>query len=231
MRKLIIICLFVPFFLDAQSGFNRTYSLDSLKVAFSGVVASDDSLVVYGSIYNNTDSKWELVVLKMDTLGDEGNRLIKKNAGIGGFNTLETKMIKTSDGGVLISGNVGYSTESFTLKLNPNLGEEFYIQSIDSINRVVFHREAIEVSDGYIIGGDVQKQDYSDQLWASKLDYEGNVLWYREYGAPTDTLEWAFDMAVTPEGNAMIAGIQLTPISGGNGYQYDGWPLLLTIDQ
>ena len=207
MRKIIILLCFLPFSIHSQSGFNLIYEFDgnSTSATFHDVTNINDTLVVIGTSFNPITLKWDLQISQIDSLGNIFNTYKKENED--GFNMVESEIIKTNDDGYLIIGNMDHSKKGVVLKLDHNMEEMFFKIVYDSINRTFFHREAVEVSDGYIIGSDIQMLSYDNQAWAMKLDYDGNEVWYHQYGVP-DTSELVYDMDVMPDGNVIIVGIK-----------------------
>ena len=229
MKKLIILFCCLPFFLFGQSGFNSWYSVDSTSTGFHGVISSGSDLLVSASTFNEEKWEWDLNVLQLDTLGHVINAYQK--TGEYGYHMVGSKLISISDGESLLISNMQGATRGAIVKLDENLEEVFYKEINSPGNQTTLYKEAVEVSDGYVIGGEVQHQNYDEWAWASKLDYEGNVVWYQEYGSPSlDTLENVFDMAVTVDGNVMIAGFQTWPIGSGPEPLYASRPWLLIID-
>jgi len=231
MKRFIVLVYFLPVLLFSQSGFNRSYSINGNISYFTGVANINNTLYIKGTYRDSETNKWNLGLLKLDSLGNIDTFVEKSHEW--NFNTLRGKIMVTSDNSLFIHSDFSAGPKGFTFKLNQDLEEEFFRVLDDTINRVVLHREAIEISNGYIIGGDLQKQDYSERIWASRLDEQGNEVWYREY-APDDAdpmmLIFVQDMARTREGNAIIAGAYAYPVPGEE-YVYNAFPFLLIIDK
>lgn len=134
-------------------------------------------------------------------------------------------LVKTSDGGFLMSGWVYKKKPDRTfvcvLKLDSN-GVVSWTKVLYESKSVVSHKKsnddigernpsdwanaALEAHDGYLIAGkrEYPGADHSD-AWIIKLDAQGTVIWEVTYGDNKD--EEAVALVALPDGDFLVAGI------------------------
>jgi len=172
-------------------------------------IITDDSNQVYyalASVHWVLDSG-DLLLMKIDA---EGNKLWEQLYDWGGEDRAKT-MIRTSDGGFLISG---YNR---TKELYP------YIMKVDSLGEVEWQRNEelffdsatgtfLELEDGsFVLTGSKWNFPNSNDLdlEISKIDAEGNLLWQRFYGGDDD--DYGYDIITA---NNRTDGLEGFVISG-----------------
>ncbi|MCB0588577.1 MAG: hypothetical protein KDD06_25010, partial [Phaeodactylibacter sp.] len=60
---------------------------------------------------------------------------------------------------------------------------EFIKEFLDTVNlRNFWYNAPIELSDGYLLSGAVQRPNYLDDSFARRVDQQGNTVWFNYYG-------------------------------------------------
>jgi len=91
-------------------------------------------------------------------------------------------MITTSDGGYALTASSITRNDGVFVKLRSDLSVEFVREYRDTVNFVEFYDAAIELSDGYLLGGYVQQPNFSIQSFLRRVDKQGNTMWFSYYG-------------------------------------------------
>jgi len=184
MRFLVSLVLglfFTPLF--SQFGF-----IDSSSVAFySNLIEHEDTLIMAGLKFDNGDSISGILFTKFDTLGNPYlSKVLQSKTG--------DRYILNSDRSrnlIRLSDNSGYlfmATRSpglanLFIKLD-NSGEVVWeMEHIDSTSNVDFITSVVEVDDGFILAGRMQRESNlnSDALLI-KILKDGKFQWRKTYG-------------------------------------------------
>ncbi len=190
--KYVILLFAFQFFVVlscAQSGggFSRIYTLgDNANYAsnFTSVLMKGDTIIAYGNAYISASVPYTSVALaKLDTFGHLLDRT---------FFYLGNDDLLTADGNNIIRlGNGGYAGVSTTFTGHQasvtifDEGGAPLSNKIYGVNGIftLIARRILEMPDGGIlIGGVVQKFDYSLENFVKRIDPSGNQLWSRAYG-------------------------------------------------
>jgi hypothetical protein len=169
---------------NAQMGFNKTYGLEPELIgsAFMNLLIDNDTIVVFGSAHPSTPPIIQgLLFVKMDTLG---NVLLHKFYPDPDMDKYAAEpnfeIIKTSDGGYLLTGGTLIGSEGVLVKLTFDGDMEFYKKYPPTLTS--YYRKVLELDDGYLIAGYLQMPDYDLDIFVMKTDKQGNTLWQKTYG-------------------------------------------------
>ncbi|MFA6950455.1 MAG: T9SS type A sorting domain-containing protein [Lentimicrobiaceae bacterium] len=198
---------------------------------FDNGILSLTNLVGVGGDITNSFGFWDAWLLKLNAQGTiEWDFTLGTNGyDIGGL------PMQTSDSGYLIpmasadgtTGNIicdpppqpTINSRAVVVKLDVNRNIQWQ-QCLSSSNSLDF-KCAIEVADGYIIGGSAYAGDgaaegagyhlgYNNQgeqtadLWLRKIDFDGNLIWQKCYGGSGN--DWPLKLIKTTDGNVVIFG-------------------------
>jgi len=138
-------------------------------------------------------------------------------------------MIQTSDHGFLIIGSTSGNSGDVSGFHGVFAGDAWALK-IDSIGSIEWQKclggtsydggvKAIEVENGYVIAcdggsfdGDQTGNHGSTDFWLIHLDYFGNIVWERSYGA--DFTEMVYGLSTTPDGGIVVSGLSRSVNNG-----------------
>ena len=212
----------------AQSGYNMLIGGGGYDEATAGIArATDGSIYMAGSTASfGTGADFlhrNAYVVKVDPTG-----LIAWTRAIGGANDeVAWGLAATSDGGCIITGyaqqNVTTDRDLFVVKLsatgslewNRNYGGSGYESGFGI---------AEDGAGGYVVAGTTTSYGWgSSDIYALRLDADGDTLWTKVFGTPYSDETW--DMIRTSDGNFVISASMF--IDSGSGAQS---PALFKID-
>jgi hypothetical protein len=195
-------------FAQTGGGFSNLYLYNGDRsTIFSDVVDSGDTLVAYGISYTSDFSPYTGVVLALfDTLGNH----------IGAFTQPpppDELMLQFYDNDLIILNNGSYACtgimfgtqRAFLSIFNPDGGLHFTKNYDVEDIFTIFPQRLIEMDGGgFLMGGFVQKFDYSGDVFLKRIDATGNEVWSRTYGEvlKDDLLQ----SLVKIEGNLVVVG-------------------------
>jgi len=196
-----------PFsFLNSRAGristycFAKTFGTVDKQQSIHAIKDSNNNFVIAGYGRYSSGSDYDFWVLK---LNNQGTILNQNNFG-GNDNDYFYNLIQTNDGGYLLAGwSTSYSgnNDAVAAKLNNSLNIswlKFYGTSTND-----YFRSAVEVDDGYILGGYISE---TGKAYIVKVDKNnGNSIWQKLYSTSTGSLE-IYEMKVLPDGNIAIIG-------------------------
>ncbi|MCB9286121.1 MAG: T9SS type A sorting domain-containing protein [Lewinellaceae bacterium] len=213
----------------AQSTFNISAHLSWPANHFRDMIVDQDTIIGYGLAYpDNTYSQQGLILSKFDSSGNHlfsrmlldplGEHLsISYNWG---------KITKTRDGGYIMTAAPTHGDAAWLIKVDHQFEVEFIKEYLDTVNRSHFRYIApIELSDGYLLSGAIQRPNYLDNSFARRVDQQGNTVWFKYFGdydvgnvfndmaKINDTLFVGFCTIETSPNNA-FSSIQYIDLSG-----------------
>jgi len=194
-------------FLNSRSGiitpscFAKTFGTVDKQQAIHVIKDSNNNYVVAGYGRYSSGSDFDFWVLKLD---NQGYIIAQNNFG-GDNHDYFYNIIQTSDGGYLLMGwSRSYSgtNDAVAAKLSSSLNLnwlKFYGTSTTD-----YFRTAVEVDDGYILGGYISEIGKAYIVKVNKNT--GEPLWQKLYGTSTGPLE-IYEMKLLPDGNIAIVGV------------------------
>jgi len=185
MRSIILIILVLcGLSAKAQEGFVQACDIDEGGMAFHNMLLNEDTIVIIGGKQNLDYPQWGVFFCKMDTLGNILDYKVH-------YDTLgdtyvfgqNYEMIKTSDGGYALVGELFGLNYPIIIKLDVNGNLEFVREYPDDTVLNQRHWNIVEFEHGYISTG--VKQQADDGFWDAfimRTDHEGNKVWEISYG-------------------------------------------------
>ncbi len=141
---------------------------------------SDSGYVVTGNVncYENQEYIEKLFVAK---LSPEGIIEWSKEYAISDDKINGCRLIQTSDGNLIIAGNIGFSSKSFLLKITMT-GSMLWAKkySLDGVYERVDFQDMIETDSGFVIYSFV-----NEHAALIKTDTVGAVVWEKTYNIPS----------------------------------------------
>ena len=184
-------CLFLLTTTAGQPGFSKWFDFGT-EAIFHNILLDGDSLIICGSVWNDETEKLEALFLKMDTLGN-----------VTFFNTYADSLgshlsfhngyplIKTSAGKYLMAGDLLNRSSDFLILWNSmGVAEAFWEYPYSANIMTSFIYDILEVSDGYLLFSTKQLENFRLDVWATKIDFNGDVIWENSYG------EYSIDEAI-----------------------------------
>ncbi|MCB9285875.1 MAG: hypothetical protein H6560_01055 [Lewinellaceae bacterium] len=93
------------------------------------------------------------------------------------------KITKTRDGGYIMTAAPTHGDAAWLIKVDHQFEVEFIKEYLDTVNRSHFRYIApIELSDGYLLSGAIQRPNYLDNSFARRVDQQGNTVWFKYFG-------------------------------------------------
>jgi len=190
---------------DGREIWSNIYDDGFIEHGYSIIETPDEGFLVVGDIWPTQLSNPNVYLLKID---GRGEKIWSKQFG-GTGNDVGYRIIPTANsGGYLIVG----STTSF----GNGLSDIFLIKIDEQGNQVWaetfgtpgndFGRGVIELMDGYLITGTAfNAVNNTPDVYLLKVDFDGNQVWEKFLGAPTD-IDEGYGLVPTDDGNIVIAG-------------------------
>ncbi len=181
------------------------------------VQTADGGYAVAGYTDSYGAGGWDFYVVKFDATGN-----ISWTKTIGGTGTDEAfAIIQSSDGGYVVSGLTNSfgagATDMYVVKLDAN-GNILWTQTIGGANDDYGNGIAQTTDGGFVVGGYTWSFTSGGRdMYAAKLDANGNLLWTRTVGGFGDDL--AFSITATNDGGCAISGMT-TAYGAGNWDMY-----------
>ena len=91
-------------------------------------------------------------------------------------------IIVTSDGGYALTASAFNNYDGMFVKLRHDLSVEFIQEYPDSVNLVEFYNSIVELPDGYLLGGYLQRPNYLLDAFLRRVDKQGNSVWFTYFG-------------------------------------------------
>ncbi len=184
--------------------FQRTYGGNYYSYCYSSLQLPDEGYLAAGSTSSFGTGSSDMYLIRTDSLG---NLLWQKTYG-GSVIDAAYNMIKTNDGGYLLSGytsSFGSGGYDFFMVKTDSLGNTLWTKSFGGTGWD-FAYTAVQTPDsGYVVAG----QTYSfgngnADLYVLRLDYKGDTLWTKTYGGSME--EGCKSSLLTSDSCVVIAG-------------------------
>lgn len=191
-----------------------TYGGGANDSGYSVKETSDGGFIVGGSTRSYGNGLSDIYLIKTDATG---NIEWEKTFGGGDMEYAES-IEQTEDGGYILVGSVTTEQNSkvLVLKLNPQgdkQWEKTFGGSIANYGRVIKQTP----NGNYILVGNRMSEDnYRYNLYAVKLDSNGNMLWEKTFGS--DLQDEGYSVEITPDNGFVLAGFNTTENDGKNMY-------------
>jgi len=206
----------------------NAYGGQSTDDAYSIIQTSDGGYLAAGISYSfSAGYDSQALVLKLDSAGDVVWEYAYGGLGFDGVNSV----IQTDDGDYAIAGFTSSSgtgcSDYWVLKLDKN-GAIKWQTAYGGGGVGIFGggnaNTIAQTSDhGYIVGGLICPNAYTNDIWILKLDYKGAVIWEKAYDGLSH--DCATDILQTEDDGYMVAGVKNTYLTS-----YDYWLLKLDKD-
>lgn len=198
---------------NGESIWQKTFGGSDNDLATSIIETSDNGFVISG--YTNKIFYYNVLLIKINS---EGSILWQKT--IGNLNgDVGYSVLTTSDNGLVIAGyavpeDINDINNIGVIKLDKN-GEIVWQKSIAGTNYDISVSIANTSDNGFIVAGYTNSFGAgSYDIWLIKLDNNGEIIWQKTFGGPTEDL--LSSIIKTKDNNFVITGF--TKIAGFNNY-------------
>lgn len=168
-----------------QSGtYNMATSLPYPRSNFEQFIVIEDTLIGYGTCFNN-DTEWKqgVVVAKLDSSGNilKHNFILDAQGDLLATDKAWGNIIHTADGGyAAIAATVGRKS-AFLIKMTNGLQVEFIKEYPDTVNLSNFFYKLLETPEGYLLYGSIQRPDYYTDGFIRHVDKQGETIWIKNF--------------------------------------------------
>ncbi len=166
--------------LFAQTGLNAVVPSPYYGYYFSSFCVSNDHLIGWGRGLDSQNQQG-VIITKMDTFGN----VLKQNMYLDSIlDPLSVsvnwgKIIPTSDGGYAATAATFYRNSALFFKFDQDCNIEFVKEFPDTVNLSNFFYLPLELDDGYLLFGNIQRPNYNDNGFLRKIDRLGNSIWFQ----------------------------------------------------
>ncbi|MCS6930103.1 MAG: hypothetical protein NZM43_11510, partial [Saprospiraceae bacterium] len=164
--------------------FNIVKALPYPQVDFSHIVLHNDTIVGYGTGFND-DIHWKqgVAVVKVDTFGNvlAHNFILDAKGDLLATSKAWGNIIRTSDSGYAAIAATVYRKSAFLIKLSHDLQVEFIKEYPDTVNRSNYFYKILETLEGYLLYGSIQRPDYYDDGFIRYVDKQGETVWFKYF--------------------------------------------------
>jgi hypothetical protein len=167
-----------------QPGFSKWFDF-GLAANFHNIVLKEDTLFIAGTAKDPATSQWGALFVKMDTNGVIADYRLHLDS-LGGQFAFDQgyPFLSTSDGGFLLVGKVFNRESYFLYKLHANGEVGFFKEYTEPPEvRIILPEQILEVKDGYLVFSKKQIENFRLDIYITKIDYQGNIVWENDYGA------------------------------------------------
>lgn len=175
-------CFFVYALCGQGNTFNMAKAFPYPQTEFTHMILHVDTIVVYGVGFNNNVSwKQGVAVIKLDTFGNvlSHNFIIDAKGDLLATDKAWGNIIRTSDGGYAAIAATVYRKSAFLIKLSSDLQVEFIKEYPDTVNLSNYLYKVIEVPEGYLLYGAIQRPDYYNDGFIRYVDKQGETIWFK----------------------------------------------------
>jgi hypothetical protein len=229
MRHLIILVALVltlPIGLFAQPGFNQYYDFDFPRNQFRNILVTRDTIIGYGiARIDSSPFQQCLFLARFDSSGSTIDNFLICDS-LGGALSTDipwSDMIETSDSGYGLTAFTLGRYDGMFIKLKKDLQVEFIKEYPDSVNLVEYYRKIIELEDGYLLCGHLQRPNYLQDAFIRKVDKQGNSIWFKYYGEYT---KWDFFSNYIRLDDNKVIGVGAYQIPGIEPETYRPWVMV-----
>ncbi len=182
--ELSIILLIIGQLSFAQPGFNIVKDLGLPTNHIRAMLVDNDTIVGYGLAYDTANLQQGLLLAKFDSSGNfiSSNLILDSSGDFLGIDKHWGEIISTSDGGYAMTAAPFISNSAYLIKVNHHLEVEFIKEYPDTVNLSNYAYKLIEIPDGYLLYGSIQRPNASDDPFVRRVDKQGNTVWFNYYG-------------------------------------------------
>jgi hypothetical protein len=223
MKRIILAGMFILIFnsfISLNGQWARSYGGSSMDIPYSICQTNDGGYIVAGRTSSFGTGTTDFWVLKLFSNGDiEWQKIY----GVSSFDVAHS-IQQTTDGGYIIAGSTGYTSNIWILKLSSE-GDIEWQHTYGGSNSDGAGSIQQTTDGGYIVAGGTSSFGAGNgDIWILKLFADGNIEWQKTYGGSDS--DSASSVQQTNDGGYIVAG-RTSSFGAGNG---DIWILKLSPD-
>ncbi|MCB0592716.1 MAG: T9SS type A sorting domain-containing protein [Phaeodactylibacter sp.] len=185
--KFVPFLLLLPFCLPAfGQPFNSAIGLGYPLNHFRDMIVDNDTIIGYGLGFSNDSIPQQgLLLSKFDSSGHHlfSKMILDPQGAPLSIDYHWGKIAKTRDGGYIMTAAPTNRIAAWLIKTDHDFELEFIKEYLDTVNRRHYrYNVPIELSDGYILSGGIQRPNYRNNPFARRVDQQGNTVWFKYYG-------------------------------------------------
>lgn len=150
------------------------------------MLINNDTIIGYGIGFSDS-VEWEqgLILTKFDSSGNliKSVFILDSLDGVLAVDKHWGKLIATTDGGYAMTAAAFYRESAFLIKVNRHLEVEFIKEYPDTVNRSNYNYKLVEINDGYLLYGGIQRPNYLNNPFIRRVDKYGNTVWFKYFTA------------------------------------------------
>lgn len=175
---------------------------------YACMVDEENNYIIVGYNEYNPPFDCDIVVLKLEP--DSGDTIWTRTYGYHPYYERAFDCFVDDDGNYVVIGTTdAFSTwaDGWVLKLNPKDGDTIWTKRNGGDKWDKFHAGMVNTEGNYILVGKSNSFTPSDSwdLWITKMDKNGNILWNKTYGI-RPIYETAWGCALDKDGNYIVVG-------------------------
>lgn len=183
---------------DGAVVWEQSYGDDNKQEGFD-LAIYQDGYVLAGKTYNDANDSNDAYIARIDGSGT----LLWEQA----YGSMETDIAytvaATNDNHIVFGGLTGFNSNVYLSKIDAT-GEVVWSKSFGGVLGDEAH-DLLETSDGDLVIAGISEQSASNiDLFLTKVNSSGNILWERTLGSPSNT-EIAPALTATPTGYALCS--------------------------
>lgn len=193
---ILFFLLFIKSYLYSQVTFNNTIDFEEGDETAFSIVQVADGFVIGGHGYGFESDDFYEVKLKFTKIDFEGNVIWQKVFVDSGFNLYcgVQSGVYLSDGSIVFGGHrlTDSTSEIIVIKLNPDTGDSIFYKTFN-FDDWIYGLHVRQLSTGEMI---MLAFDYngSNGYLLLKLKLNGDLIWNKEYGAPSEVAPSDFEI-------------------------------------
>ena len=204
----------------------QIYGGDDYEYSIFGICTRDKGFAIIGNTYSfASDGVSDVYFVKTDTAGIvEWERVY----GFGG-DEMGFCVKQTMDDGYIIVGiaNTGDADDDILLIKTDSVGDTVWTKVYGESNHDMPYTIDVTSDGGYILVANTSSFGGDGNIWIIKLDYLGDSLWTKVYGA-TEYFEDCYSIIQTSDRNYVLTGIK-TQLGTASEEKY-AWVVKLNAD-
>jgi hypothetical protein len=182
----IVIVFICQFSLLSQAGFKKQFTFNNNSTDFYAIERINSDLLIIGQAGIDSSGITNIFISIIDTLGEVKSLRNYKDPFLiddvllsnYSFEAIE----KSGDGGFIIAGSYLHSNDLFVFKIDSALNLEFF-KTYESNVLARYSNKIVKLGDFYFVIGIVQTLNGDSDIFVTKVDSSGELIWEKTYGS------------------------------------------------
>jgi hypothetical protein len=175
------------------------------EVATSVVELADGGLLVAGYEYDDWDSEWDALILRVGSNGDQIWR--RSSDRLGNDYAWVVRSINENRFVLVGTRETANGDAAGYMECIDSNGKRLWLKTYGGPKNEALWAAEPTIDGGFILAGQTDSEGAGGlDFYIVRTDSEGRELWSRAFGGPTT--DRAFGIGLSPDGGALIAGFQ-----------------------